>query len=157
MQCGVDDGTLGDQGMQCSPARRVETEDDVEMIADVPWLTIAGMTDQPAPKPVEPQLNVAISALDASKDIDQLFRRVHADVAMEDRPANLKGSNQVALRPSQRPVLQAKIARRDRAIRRLASGERTTLDRASREDRVCQVREFFFSSRMSRRVILDER
>ena len=116
----MDDRTFIDQRPQRGPGRRVQHEDGFEsVVADVPRLAIAEVPDQPAPKSVEPQLDVTVSASESAENVDQSFRGKHADIAMEDRPADLKGRDQIALGPLRWPVLQAKVTDGAGAIRRL--------------------------------------
>src|SRR5262245_28832136 len=139
----MNDWTFIDQRQYRGPGWCVQHDEHVECIANSGWLAVLDVADQFVPESLQPQVNVAVSASDLGKDMDQVFHCVHADVAMENRPPDLKGGDQVAVRPMRRPVLAAEVTHRNATICSFSSRERPALTRASSNDRVRKIREFF--------------
>ena len=75
---------------QRRPGRRVQHHDDFERIPRAPRRSIADVPRQLTPQSLQPQLNVSVAASDIGQDVDQPLRGEQADVAMEDRPSDLK-------------------------------------------------------------------
>src|SRR5262245_52099960 len=119
-------------------------------------------------KRVEPRLNLAVEGPYTSQDCDQLLRRVHADVAMKDRPPDLEHADKVVIdeegdgrrrrvrrEPAQWPVFQAKVADRDGRIRRLLRRKGPRLDGTSGHERVRKIGEFLVPRRIGRLVLVE--
>ena len=134
--------TFVDQRDERGPGWRVERQDHVERMAGAPGQAFAQVTRELAAKHGQFELRVPVRTTECVENLDQRRRRASADLAVQQRPADLKGRDEIAIGPPRRPVLQPQIARRGSRILCFARRKRAPLKRTAGEQRVDQKCEF---------------
>src|SRR5262245_54974412 len=163
--------TFVDQPEQCGPGWHVQNCNDVQRTASPPRHSRLPMPRQLFPKRVQSRLSLAIVTPQVSKDLDEFFCGVHADLLMEYRPTYLEHAHEVMnaekvigqrcsglnnkrtaawvrTKPVKGPILEAKVAHCDSSIGCFLCFDRPCLNGTTGDDHIGKISELLVPSRI---------